>query len=440
MGKATGFIEIQRKKHADARRSPSACTTGARSICRIPTPALKDQAARCMDCGIPFCHQRLPARQPDPRLERSRLPRPLAGGDRSAARDEQLPGVHRPPVPGAVRGLVRARHQQRPGDDQGGRGLDHRSRVRGGLGRAAAAGVAHRQARRRRRLRARRAWPRPTQLNRAGHSVTVFERADRIGGLLRYGIPEFKMEKRRPRSPARRCWRGRRHVPHQRQRRRRRARSTSCAREFDAIVLAGGSTRPRDLPVPGRELDGIHFAMEYLTLQNRRNEGDDVAGRPTFITAKDKHVIIIGGGDTGADCLGTAHRQGARRVHQLELLPRPPDDARADNPWPLWPNIFRVSSAHEEGRRAALRDRRRSSSRATRRARARRCTRSAGRDGAARTAALEFKPVAGQRVRAQGRPGAAGDGLPRPRAQRHARRARREDDRARQRVARRAAG
>jgi glutamate synthase (NADPH/NADH) small chain len=118
--------------------------------------------------------------------------------------------------------------------------------------------------------------------------------------------------------------------------------------EFDAIVLAGGSTMPRDLPVPGRELAGIHFAMEYLTLQNRRNEGESIPDE-AFITAKDQHVIIIGGGDTGADCLGTAHRQGARSVHQLELLSRPPD-ARADgNPWPLWPNVFRVSSAHEEG-------------------------------------------------------------------------------------------
>jgi glutamate synthase (NADPH/NADH) small chain len=119
-------------------------------------------------------------------------------------------------------------------------------------------------------------------------------------------------------------------------------------KDFDAIVLTGGSTRPRDLPVPGRELQGIHFAMDYLTLQNKRNEGDLIAD-DRFITAANRHVIIIGGGDTGADCLGTAHRQGAKSVHQLELLSRPPD-ARADsNPWPLWPNIFRVSSAHEEG-------------------------------------------------------------------------------------------
>jgi glutamate synthase (NADPH/NADH) small chain len=118
---------------------------------------------------------------------------------------------------------------------------------------------------------------------------------------------------------------------------------------FDAIVLAGGSTVPRDLPVPGRELRGIHFAMEYLTQQNRSCEGDDLAADFEIITAAGRHVIIIGGGDTGADCLGTAHRQGARSVVQLELLSRPPDERAPQNPWPTWPNIFRVSSAHEEG-------------------------------------------------------------------------------------------
>jgi glutamate synthase (NADPH/NADH) small chain len=118
--------------------------------------------------------------------------------------------------------------------------------------------------------------------------------------------------------------------------------------DYDAVLLAGGAEKPRDLPVPGRELKGIHFAMEYLTLSNRRCEGDPIPDRE-FITAKDKQVIIIGGGDTGADCLGTAHRQGARAVHQLELMPTPPETRATDNPWPQYPMIFRVSTAHEEG-------------------------------------------------------------------------------------------
>ncbi len=124
--------------------------------------------------------------------------------------------------------------------------------------------------------------------------------------------------------------------------------ASELRRQFDAVVLTGGATVPRDLPVPGRELPGIHFAMEYLTQQNRRCEGDTIPDQE-FISAKGKRVVIIGGGDTGADCLGTAHRQGARSVHQFELLPRPPEERAADNPWPEWPNIFRVSSAHEEG-------------------------------------------------------------------------------------------
>jgi glutamate synthase (NADPH) small chain len=185
------------------------------------------------------------------------------------------------------------------------------------------------------------------QLNRAGHLVTVFERADRVGGLLRYGIPEFKMEKR---FLDRRLhlmekegvvFRTSAHVGID-------VPVAEVRRDFDAIVLAGGACWPRDLPVPGRELRGIHFAMDYLTLQNRRCEGDRVPDEE-FISAAGKRVVIIGGGDTGADCLGTVHRQGAHSVHQFELLPRPPDQRAPANPWPEWPNVFRVSSAHEEG-------------------------------------------------------------------------------------------
>ena len=188
------------------------------------------------------------------------------------------------------------------------------------------------------------------QLTRAGHSVTVFERDDRIGGLLRYGIPEFKMEKR----------------VLDRRLDQMRAEGTEfragvnvgvditaeqLRADFDAVVLAGGATAGRDLPIPGRDLDGIHQAMEYLPWGNRVQEGDDVLGpdgEPP-ITAKGKKVVIIGGGDTGADCLGTVHRQGATVVHQFEIMPRPPDSRAESTPWPTYPLMYRVSSAHEEG-------------------------------------------------------------------------------------------
>jgi glutamate synthase (NADPH/NADH) small chain len=183
------------------------------------------------------------------------------------------------------------------------------------------------------------------QLTRAGHDVVVFERADRIGGLLRYGIPEFKMEKRFL----------------QRRIEQMEAEGTEfrtsvnvgvdvtteqLRAEFDALVLAGGATAWRDLPIPGRDLAGVYQAMEYLPGANKVQEGD-LAEPP--ITAEGKRVVIIGGGDTGADCLGTAHRQGAVSVHQFEIMPRPPDSRAESTPWPTWPLMFRTSSAHEEG-------------------------------------------------------------------------------------------
>ncbi|MDA8369848.1 MAG: glutamate synthase subunit beta [Nocardiopsaceae bacterium] len=183
------------------------------------------------------------------------------------------------------------------------------------------------------------------QLTRAGHDVTVFERADRIGGLLRYGIPEFKMEKR--------------HID--RRLGQMRAEGTvfrtrvdvgvditvdQLRADHDAVLLAGGATAWRDLPVPGRELGGIHQAMEYLPLANRVQEGD--YDTPA-ISAEGKHVIVIGGGDTGADCVGTAHRQGAASVTQLEIMPKPPAERPEDQPWPTMPMLYKVTSAHEEG-------------------------------------------------------------------------------------------
>ena len=185
------------------------------------------------------------------------------------------------------------------------------------------------------------------QLARAGHTVTVFERADRIGGLLRYGIPEFKMEKRfLERRLAQMeaegvTFRTNVNVGVDTD-------SSELRGQFDAICLAGGATQSRDLDVPGRDLKGVYLAMEYLPLQNHRNEGDEIPP-DAFITAKDKRVIILGGGDTGADCLGTTHRQGAREVLQYELLAKPPDERPPENPWPTWPIIYRTSPAHEEG-------------------------------------------------------------------------------------------
>jgi glutamate synthase (NADPH) small chain len=203
------------------------------------------------------------------------------------------------------------------------------------------------------------------QLRRAGHEVTLFERADRIGGLLRYGIPQFKMEKRFLERRVEQMeaegvvFKAGVDV----------GKDVDAAQlrgEFDAVVLSGGATHARDLPIPGRELTGIYQAMEFLPMANRYSLGDarEQEGRiyvkPTppyetdremaqYVDAQGKKVIIIGGGDTGADCLGTVHRQGCASVAQFEIVPRPPDDRAPNNPWPQWSNVFRVSSAHEEG-------------------------------------------------------------------------------------------
>ncbi len=183
------------------------------------------------------------------------------------------------------------------------------------------------------------------QLTRVGHDVVVFERADRIGGLLRYGIPEFKMEKARLDRRLRQMqlegtlFRASVDVGVD-------ISAEQLQADFDAVVLAGGATAWRDIPVPGREYEGVHQAMEYLPWSNHVQQGD-LDAPP--ITAEGKHVVIIGGGDTGADCLGTAHRQGAASVTQLEIMPTPPEHRTHGMPWPTYPMVYRVSSAHEEG-------------------------------------------------------------------------------------------
>jgi NAD(P)H-dependent glutamate synthase small subunit len=185
------------------------------------------------------------------------------------------------------------------------------------------------------------------QLARAGHEVVVFEKADRPGGILRYGIPDFKLEKSVI------------------DRRLEQMRAEGVVfetgveagtdlsprylrRTFDALLIAAGARVPRDLKIPGRDLRGIHFAMPFLAQQNRRNAGAVIPPEES-ITAKDKNVVVLGGGDTGADCIGTARRQGAKEIYQLELLPKPPRERALDNPWPTWPLILRSSTSHEEG-------------------------------------------------------------------------------------------
>jgi glutamate synthase (NADPH/NADH) small chain len=345
MGKATGFLEFKRTKpHA---RPIEERLRDWREVYLPEVPQeIRDQGARCMDCGIPFCHQgcplgnlipdwndlasrdqwraaidRLHATNNFPELTGRLCPAPCEGSCVLGINDDPVT-IKRIELSIIERAFSEGWVVARPPARRTGKAVAVVGSGPAGLAAAA-------------------------QLNHAGHKVTVFERADRIGGLLRYGIPEFKLEKHfldrrlmlmeeegvvfRPGS----------HIgvdiP-----------TSALRRDFDAIVLCCGATAPRDLRVPGRELAGIHFAVDYLTQQNRRCAQDEVPPEE-LITAEGKDVVIIGGGDTGADCLGTVHRQGARSVHQFELLAKPPDARAADNPWPLWPNIFRTSSAHEEG-------------------------------------------------------------------------------------------
>jgi glutamate synthase (NADPH/NADH) small chain len=345
MGKPTGFIEARRAKQP-YRPVAERLRDWRQVMAPWPDDKLKIQAARCMDCGVPFCHQgcplgnlipdwndlvyrnrwrdaidRLHATNNFPEFTGTLCPAPCEGSCVLGINDDPvtIKGVELSIIDRAfAEGWV----VPQPPARETGKKVAIVGSGPAGLGAA-------------------------QQLRRAGHAVTVFERADRIGGLLRYGIPEFKMEKR---VLDRRLEQMRTEGVEFRVNAEvgRNLALGDMRRDFDAILLAGGACDARDLRIPGRELRGIHLAMDFLTQQNRRCEGDVIAPE-VALSATGRHVIIIGGGDTGADCLGTSHRHGAKSVTSLEIMPRPPDARAGDSPWPQWPHIYRIASAHEEG-------------------------------------------------------------------------------------------
>ena len=345
MAKPTGFLEFPRE--TPKRRPVEQRVHDWLEVYEeFPLEKLKTQAARCMDCGIPFCHQGCPLGNIIPDWNdlvyrdrwRDAIERLHATNNFPEFTGRLCPapceaacvlGINADPVTIKQVELEIIEYAWQAGWVKP-QPAKHRTGKTVAIIGSGPAGLACAQ-----------------QLARAGHEVTVFERDDRIGGLLRYGIPDFKMEKRfLDRRLAQMEAEGVVFRPGVNVGKDIDARE--LLEEFDAICLAGGATQPRDLQVPGRELKGVYFAMEYLPMQNRRNAGDEIPD-DEFITAKDKRVIILGGGDTGADCLGTALRQGAREVLQYEIMPRPPASRPPEQPWPLYPNIYRVSSAHEEG-------------------------------------------------------------------------------------------
>jgi glutamate synthase (NADPH) small chain len=357
MADPKGFLRFERA--GPERRPVSVRLRDWREIYEPFDPEeVRRQAARCMDCGIPFCHEGCPLGNLIPewndRVYRDRYAEAAARLEATNNFPEFTGRLCPAPCEGScvlginaepvsikqveleIASWAAVRLEPRPAR----LATNKRVAVVG----SGPAGLAAAQ-----------------QLTRAGHDVVVYERAERIGGLLRYGIPEFKMEKAvldRRLAQMRREGKvfqtgasvgiggGDGEVPGAAAPDAVVVSAAALRAEFDAVVLAGGSTRPRDLEVPGRQLGGVHFAMDYLKASNQVCEGSLDS---TPISAAGKHVVIIGGGDTGADCLGTVHRQGAASVHQLEILPAPPATRAADNPWPTWPVVFRTSSAHEEG-------------------------------------------------------------------------------------------
>jgi glutamate synthase (NADPH/NADH) small chain len=345
MGKVTGFLEYEREL-APRRPATERVNDWFEIYLNFPEEKLRTQGARCMDCGVPFCQTGCPVNNLIPDWN------DLVYHGRWKEAVRQLHATNNFPeftgricpapceascVLGITQPAVTIKQIEKNIVDRGFQEGWIRSEppkfltgkkvavVGSGPGGLAAA----------------------QQLCRAGHSVTVYEKADRIGGLLRYGIPQFKLEKHLiDRRLEQMSAEGVKFVTGAEVGKN--VAVEDLRRDFDAIVLAGGAEQPRDLKVPGRELKGIHFAMDFLAQQNHRNLGDTIAPE-TEILATGKHVVIIGGGDTGADCLGTTHRQKPLSVHQFEIMPKPPGERSPLTPWPQWPLQLRSEGAHEEG-------------------------------------------------------------------------------------------
>jgi glutamate synthase (NADPH/NADH) small chain len=345
MGKETGFMEYEREL-APRRPATQRINDWFEIYQDFPEPKLRTQGARCMDCGVPFCQTGCPVNNLIPDWNDLVYHGRWKEAVRQLHATNNFPeftgricpapceascvlGITQPPV--TIKQIEKNIIERAFAE-----GWIHPEPPKVCTGKKVAvvgsgpAGLAAAQ-----------------QLCRAGHSVTVYEKSDRIGGLLVYGIPQFKMEKRIvDRRLEQMSAEGVEFITNAEVGKN--VAVEDLRRNFDAIVLAGGAEQPRDLNVPGRDLKGIHFAMEFLPQQNRRSLGDTVPPE-TEILAAGKRVIIIGGGDTGADCLGTCHRQKPLSVHQFEIMPKPPGERSPLTPWPLWPMQLRVEGAHEEG-------------------------------------------------------------------------------------------